>query len=69
MRLLAVNKRELASRKLTGSNTLMTYVLKAAENARGTTFYYDEFGVSWDGRHRTGLQVSFKELPRCYYQH
>ena len=65
MRLLDEHKNVIASQPLTGYNTLTTNVLHADKHARGKTFYYDEFDVSWDGRYRTSLTVSYRETARC----
>jgi hypothetical protein len=65
MRLLDDHKHVIASLPLTGYNTLATNVLHADKHARGKTFYYDEFDVSWDARYRTTLKVSYREIARC----
>jgi hypothetical protein len=65
MRLLDDHKNVIASQPLTGYNTLATNVLHADKHARGKTFYYDEFDVSWDARYRTTLKVSYREIARC----
>jgi hypothetical protein len=69
MRLLDDHKNVIASQPLTGYNTLSTNVLHANKHARGKTFYYDEFDVSWDARYRTNLTVSYREIARCGDEH
>lgn len=61
MRLLDYNKRVIASQPLSGiGNVAQVNTLTPLSPAVGTTFYYDEFDVSWDGRVRSGLSVAFK---------
>ena len=62
MRLLDEHNKVIASQPLTGYNILATNVLHADKHARGKTLYYDEFDVSTDGRYRTNLTVSYREL-------
>jgi hypothetical protein len=58
MRLLNSQMNVLSTQQLTGYNSFNTNVLSGTTDI-GTTFYYDEFDVSTDGRYRSFLGVNY----------
>ncbi len=58
MQLLDQSQNVLLTHALTGFNNLHTTVLNGPSPI-GTTFYYDEFDRSTDGRYRSNLTVDF----------
>ena len=62
MVLLDANQSVLSTQALTGYNTFSVNVLNGSSEV-GTTFYYDEYDISTDGRYRAFLGVDYTPVP------
>jgi hypothetical protein len=58
MRLLDAQSNVLSTQQLTGYNTFSTNTL-GGSSVVGTTFYYDEYDLSTDGRYRSYLTAAY----------